>query len=280
MALGPCRLFLCLIAVLSAVARSSGAMAASDTQNAVNYSYAAIFGTGSYRVRDQTAFIIRLPLTYTLRESSRAQPGIRLLLPVLAGFYDYDLDEVFKASGPGDAATLSFVPGLELEYVLDDRWRLRPYGQVGLGRDLENRENSLIYLGGAKSHYAFDPSGKWRLAIGNSATFAGYLPDDGDHQSLGILGVGFDLRHPWPALPVGGGTDFATSLIYYRYLDNPSFAQGNDRSKSVNGELEWSLAVAFREPRELLGIELERIGLGFRYGDNIKGIRLVTEFPF
>ena len=29
-----------------------------------------------------------------------------------------------------------------------------------------------------------------------------------------------------------------------------------------------------------MGIEIDRIGLGFRYGDNIKGIRLVKNFPF
>jgi hypothetical protein len=268
------------IAALYAIFLTPGAMAASNAQSVVNYSYAAIFGTGSYRVRDQTAFIVRLPLTHTIRQPSPTQPGITLLLPVLAGFYDYDLDEVFKAGGPGDAATASFVPGLELEYVLDDRWRLKPYGQVGMGRDLENRENSLIYLGGAKSHYALAQSGKWKLAIGNSATFAGYDPDDGEHQSLGILGMGLDLRYAWPVLPARGNTLLATSLTYYRYLDNPSFAQGDDRSKSVNGEVEWSLALAFKEPREFLGIEFERIGLGFRYGTNIKGVRLVTEFPF
>ena len=50
--------------------------------------------------------------------------------------------------------------------------------------------------------------------------------------------------------------------------------------KSISDEFEWGLALDFKKPRSIMGIEFDRIGLGFRYGDNIKGIRLVTKFPF
>jgi hypothetical protein len=219
-------------------------------------------------------------MSYRLREPSPGQPGIRLLLPVLVGFYDYDNDSVLQGSTPGDAATLSFVPGMEFEYVVNERWRLKPYGQVGFGRDLKNNENSLIYMAGINSHYRLPGSGEWKFALGNTVTYAGFDPDDGDTQSLGILGAGIDMISPWKLKMFGKETRLASSLIYYFYADNPSFEQGDDRSKSVNGEFEWSLALDFGEPRKLMGIEFDRIGLGFRYGDNVRGIRVVTKFPF
>ncbi len=266
--------------VLIFVTGESAANSEGDEQSVVNYSYAVFFGTGSYEVNDQTAYVIRAPLAYRIREPSSESPGVKLLLPVLAGFYDYDLDSTLKASTPGDAATLSFVPGLEYEYIVNERWRLKPFGQFGLGRDLENNENSLIYVAGVNSHYSLPGQGKWQFALGNTMAYTGFSPEDGSTQSLGILGAGIDTLFPWKFNLFGKETGIANSLIYYFYLDNPSFEQGDDRSKSVTNEIEWSLALNFEKPRKLMGIEFDRLGLGFRYGDNIWGIRLVTKFPF
>ncbi|MEN8207360.1 MAG: hypothetical protein ABFS24_15335 [Pseudomonadota bacterium] len=132
---------------------------------AYDHSYAVVFGTGVYQVKDQEAFVFRVPLSYRVREPSRERPVIKLLLPALTGFYDYDHDKIFQGESPGGAATLSVVPG-------------------------------------------------------------------------------------------------------------------DNRSKSVSGEFEWGLALDFRKPRNLMGFKFDRIGLGFRYGDNIRGVRLVTRFPF
>lgn len=250
-----------------------------DNDNSVvNYSYAVLFGTGVYEVNDQQAFIFRVPFSHTVREPSYAHPGIKLVLPALAGIYDYD--KISQGDVPDDAATLSFVPGLELEYVMSERWRLKPYGQAGFGRDLKNNENALIYVGGLNSHYKIPTSGKWRFALGNMLAYAGFDPDDGSSQSLGVLGVGIDMIYPWGLHLFGKNTNIANHLIYYSYLDNPGFDQGDDRSRSVRREIEWGLALDFNKPRKIIGIEFDRIGLGFRYGNNIKGIRLVTEFPF
>ena len=61
-----------------------------EAETLINHAYPVIFGTGIYEVNGQTAFIIRAPLSYTLRETSPSQPGMNLLLPLLAGYYDYD----------------------------------------------------------------------------------------------------------------------------------------------------------------------------------------------
>jgi hypothetical protein len=254
------------------------AAAADDERSVVNYSYAVVFGTGVYKVGDQKALVLRAPLSRTLRDASPERPGMRLLLPVLAGFYDYE--EITQGSAPGDAATLSFVPGLELEYLVNDRWRLRPYGQIGLGRDLENRENAIIYSAGVSSLYKFPKTDSRQFALGGMLGFTGFNPDDDDGQSIGILGAGVDIIHPYRIRIFNRETRLANYLVYYLYLDNPNFEQGDEQSKSVRGELEWGLALDFRKARQLMGIEIDRIGLGFRYGGDIKGVRVVTRFPF
>ena len=266
-----------------ALALASGELAAQaldEDNNIVNYSYAVVFGTGVYQVKDQTAFIFRVPFTYSLREPSPERPGMKLLLPALVGYYDYDYDKIFQGDTPGDAATLSFVPGLEFEYVMNERWRLKPYGQFGFGRDLKNNENARIAVGGVSSHYRIPHEGKWRYALGNTAIYTSYNPDNGGTQSMGILGVGIDLIYPWGLTVFGKESNLANYLIYYLYLDKPGFEQGDGRSESVSGEFEWGLALGFEKPSKFLGFEFERIGLGLRYSDDTKGIRLVTSFPF
>lgn len=270
----------CTVTALICFLHTLTAQASNNDRGMVNYSYAVFFGTGAYRVKDQTAYVVRVPLSRTMRKPAQERPGIKWLLPALTGFYDYDYDDALKGSAPGHAATMSFVPGLEFEYVMNERWRLKPYGQIGLGRDLKNNENALIYVGGANSHYQLPGLGKWRFALGNTITYTGFNPDDQAAQSMGILGAGLDIIYSWNLRLFEKQTNLANSLIYYWYLDNPDFEQRNNRSQSVNGEFEWSLAVNFAKPYDIMGIKIDRIGAGFRYGNNIKGIRLVTKFPF
>ena len=157
--------FLQWIAILVLCSGAFPARAQEEKRNLVNYAYAVLFGTGVYKVNDQKAFVLRIPFSYRLGESSATQPGATLLLPVLAGYYDYNFDDALRGSLPGEAATQSFVPGLQLDYHIDDDWRIQPYGQFGIGRDLKNNENAWIYLGGLSSLYMLPGSGTWRFSL-------------------------------------------------------------------------------------------------------------------
>jgi hypothetical protein len=269
-----------LALALSCTEQPVNAQTLDENDNRVNYAYAVLFGTGAYKVNDQTAFVLRLPFAYQVREATPSEPGLTLLLPVMMGYYDYDLGSAFQGELPGDAATQSFVPGIEAEYRVNPAWRLSPYGQLGVGRDLKNNENALIYVGGISSHYTFNGFDRWRFALGNSAAYLGYDPDDGGTQTFGVFAVGIDMIYPWHFSIAGRRTRFTNYLAYNWYLDTPGFEQGESSSKSVSGEAEWGLALGFAKPPRLLGVEFDRIGLGFRYGNDIKGIRLITRFPF
>ena len=95
-----------LLTVCPVLAEESG-----DDENVVNYAYAVIFGTGAYKVKDQKAFLFRLPFSYQVHETPPPQPGLRVLLPAIVGYYDYN--NIFEGDLSSDAAVTSFVPGLE-----------------------------------------------------------------------------------------------------------------------------------------------------------------------
>lgn len=274
--------FLCCVLFLMCIF-CAGVLKAQEIteENAlVNYAYAVIFGTGVYEVNGQTAFILRAPLSYTIRETSSDQFGIQLLLPALVGYYDYSYDKAFKGKLPGEAASVSFVPGVELEYELSERWYVKPFTQVGIGRDLKNNVSTLVYRGGVTSKYTIPNQGKWRFLLGTELAVAGYKTESVSNDTMGIIALGIDAVYPWGVSLLGVETSIANYLTYYWYLDSLNFLEETYFSEKVSGEFEWGIALGFEEPLEILGLELHRIGLGFRYGDDIKGIRIISDFPF
>ena len=199
---------------------------------------------------------------------------------MLAGYYDYDYDKAIQGKLPGESASLSFVPGVELDYELSDLWHVRPFTQVGVGRDMKEYVSSLIYTGGITSNYSIPYDGKWRFILGTELALAGYKTESEPNDTLGVVALGIDAVYPWGVSLFGVETNIANYLTYYWYLDSLNFLKEAYQSENVSGEFEWGIALGFEEPLVIMGLEVERIGFGFRYGDDIKGIRIITEFPF
>ncbi len=250
-----------------------------DDENLVNYAYASVFGTGFYRAGDQTVTVLRLPFSYSLREADDEYWGVRLLLPVTAGFHDFDTGSALEGQTADDVATLSFVPGLGLEIPLSRRWLLKPYANLGLGAELDSDEYSYIYVGGVSSRYRL-PSERYALTLGNGLFYAGYTPDNGESDGFASLATGLDVVYPLRFELGSAQAGIGTYFIYHLYLDDPKFAVSQDQSTTLDDEYEIGLAVVPDSSFRLLGIRLQRLGLAYRFGNELDAVRLVTDFPF
>ena len=124
-----------------------------DDQDLINWYYAATFGTGIYTAGDRTVGVLKIPVSRTLRKSSDDQWGLRLILPVTIGVYDFSFDSVVEDGLPDRLNTLSFVPGLEFEKRIVPRWLLKPYASAGAGWELGGDESAVIYDVGLRSRY-------------------------------------------------------------------------------------------------------------------------------
>jgi len=49
---------------------------------------------------------------------------------------------------------------------------------------------------------------------------------------------------------------------------------------AAQAEIQLGLAIGRDPPMKMLGITIDRLGLGFRFSDNRDGIKLITRFPF
>lgn len=243
-----------------------------------NWYYAAVYGTGVYRVGEETVGVLRAPLGYRLRETGDQQWGLRVTMPVTAALAEFDLSD-FNL-GNVHASGLSVMPGIEAEIPLASGWLLKPFLNVGGGWEFERSSSALIYSAGATVvNYAYHDNG-WRTMLGGRLTFAGYHSGD-EGSRLGALagGAGIDIPVDFeiagrPAL-VGVQV---TGTVYFNRLE---FLLPSSPEKQVLGEAEIALTLGVRKPYEFLGAAIDRVGLGFRKGsDGLKGLRLVGSFPF
>ncbi len=251
-----------------------------DDQDLINWYYAATFGTGIYTAGDRTVGVLKIPVSRTLRESGDDQWGLRLILPVTFGFYDFSFDTVIEDGLPDRINTFSFVPGLEFEKRIVPRWLLKPYASVGAGWELGGEESAVIYDVGLRSRFRMGEHRETVLSLVNWLSLAGFYPSGGHHEPLGMLAIGVDVEVPF------GGTLFGRSFvlsilpIYYYYFRRLRFAEFDDPDNKIHEEGELAISVLAKQPFTVLGMNVDRVGVAVRYNPDVKGFRIFTTLPF
>lgn len=243
-----------------------------------NWYYASAYGTGVYKIGDETVGVLRLPFSYQLRKANDDQWGVRITLPVTAALAEFDLSN-FQL-GKTSVAGLSVLPGVEIEIPLAPNWALKPFINVGGGQEFQNDTTALIYSTGASTLYTRPLDNGWRSMLGGRLSFAGYRAGEEDSQLAALAGGGgVDIPID---LEIAGRRAFLgvqmTGTVYFNKLQ---FLLPGYDEKRVLAETEIALTLGISKPVDFFGVGFDRIGLGYRRGtDGLKGIRLVASFPF
>lgn len=249
-----------------------------DVDQLFNWYYAAVYGTGVYRIGDETVGVVRAPFGYRLREAGEDQWGVRLTVPVTAALAQFDLDD-FNL-GNVYATGLSVLPGVEAEIPLAPRWTLKPFINAGVGWEFERDGSAFIYSTGATLVHRKPLDNGWLSQAGARLTFAGYKAGDEGSRLLALAGGGgvdIPIDMTIAGRPALLGLQ-VTGTIYFNKLE---FLLPGSAEKQVLGEAEVAVTLGVRKPVEFLGASFDRVGLGFRKGsDGLKGLRLVGSFPF
>jgi hypothetical protein len=267
----------CLVAVPGLYAQTR---TVEDDQDLINWYYAATFGTGIYTAGDRTVGVLKIPLSRTLRESGDDQWGLRLILPVTLGVYDFSFDSVIEDGLPDRLNTLSFVPGLEFEKRIIPRWLLKPYASVGAGWELDGDESAVIYDVGLRSRYRLGRHRETEFSLVNRLSLAGFYPSGGHHEPLGMFAIGVDVEVPFRGTLFGRPIVMSIVPIYYYYFSRLSFPELNDPDNKIHEEAELAFSVLAKKPFKVLGINVDRVGIALRSSDVVTGIRIFTTLPF
>ena len=256
--------------------------AADDPNDLLNYSFAVWVGSGVYKVSsaNKRFAVLRVPMAYTLRPSDydkaefRDKLGFRLLLPaVLALQEETDTNFTYGAA--------AFVPGLEVQIPVNKYWTLKPFGQLGVGKDSDGGNLEYIYGGGARSLIRF-PWEKFVFNIGNSVILAeNRRSTKNETNGFSMLEAGLDVRHPIGLTFRDRQLDASVFFVASRFFNRVEFFEDGGDTERVNVIYTFGLTLGTDEPFSIWKVNLDRVGIDYRWGNaGFRGIGFNLGFPF
>jgi len=247
----------------------------------MHWAYASFFGTGWYNIEGGgEVYALRVRPGWTWRESAIDSDGNRSLgfqfrLPLTLGLHKFDFGEIGEALDLDNASAISFVPGVEIEIPVNQRWMLKPIAYAGWGTELRHSNYAWIYWAGLKSRLAFK-SGDLDWALVNSLSYVGYNPSVGDNADVVPLLTALEFQRPMGDVMMGGDQVFLNwHVAYTKQLDDPGlqlgFRSSDTEFTSKNVADQWELSIAFSKGSERMRwwlLSWDRVGLAYKASSN------------
>jgi len=249
-------------------------------EKVVNYAFATRLGSGIYQVDGRTVQVYRLPFSWTPRRETPDHFGVRLTLPVTIGFFDFQPRDVVESGVPQHLDTLSFVPGLELRFPVRDNWLLMPYVEAGMAADRTGETRAYVYTAGVRSVADFT-SGRFRLTLGDDAVYtrvdagAGEQPGD----DFAAIQVCLEARHGMGFSAWGKEADYALYATLDLQYGDPHFPIDHEDRSRLDDQYEVGVTFGRAEPAKIWGVELPRLGFGYRFASGVSVFRFVIGLP-
>jgi hypothetical protein len=244
-----------------------------------SYAFAHEFGSGVYDFNGHTLQVYGLPFAWTIRDLDDQGPGVRLRLPVTLGFLDFEAKDVLETGLPTSVDSLSFVPGVEIEFHVGDQWRALPYAQAGVSLSSRDDVEARLYGTGLRAERDFDMApyaGLYASELIYSAVDyrSGDLPNDDFVRWRNAV----EASRSTGRTLAGRDVDWGWFAIADWYVDPPTGPATGVRAPPV--QLESGVVFGTRTTWYLLHMPLPRIGLSYRFAGDLSSIRLVIGAPF
>ena len=269
-----------LLSVLSvATADEAGAQQEDAESNAelINFPFSSQ-SMQFFSIAGQSTQVYRLPIGVWLRRPEAHPWGVKLRTSVSFGSYDFELSQ-----GAGQLTrrleTVSILPGVELYVPLTENWTLKPFIEVGGGRDLNAREWSLLYSSGVRSLAIFRRKG-YDLRLGNRIDYSGSsLLDGGQGGGFGRFEVGLEMMRPLGFELSGNRATWSLFAAHRRYFDLEIFDLAGTE---INLDYQHEVGVTVgTEPRtKLWFFKAPRVGVSYRWAPGFTAWLVNFGFPY
>ena len=243
----------------------------------INYVFATDLGSGVYDLDGRTLQIYRYTYRKDLRETREDRTGVRFVLPVTAGFFDFNPVDVVSEGPPTRVDSFSVVPGLELDYLLRDDWHVIPYVRTGFSV-ASSSVDGWLYGAGVKIERHTDFHG-WDAFLRGEFAYAGvaYRHDTPGDQFVRVRqafdftrGTGWRLR--------GRELEIGWYAIFDQIIDPPTAPLAAVEKAPIQAEFGFTLAT---RPRvKIWKFDAPRLGFGYRLAGELSAWRFVIGAPF
>jgi hypothetical protein len=248
-----------------------------DTGSQTPHPFALGTWGGDSPVDGTEVYDFRIPASFKVFSSDRDDWGLRIRFVLYGGIYDFNLDDAIDLDLRFES--LAATPGVEFLVPVGKGWILKPFAEIGYGHDFDNALGFGVWSVGMRTIVTW-PVSTWYLSFGTKFQYLSTFTSDlAFADDYGEIRLGFDARHPLPFAIGGNQADLSGYFIRRQWVD--AFIAKEDFDPL---EIRYTNELGFTfgtTPRiKLWFIPLPRIGLGYRWGPHIKGIRLNFGFPF
>lgn len=220
---------------------------------------------------------IRIPLSFRVFTSDRDDWGLRVRLVLYGGIYDFTVEEAIDLDLKFES--LAATPGVEFLVPVGKGWILKPFAEVGYGRDFDNDLGFGVWSVGLRTIVTW-PVKKWHLSLGTKVQYLSTFTSDlAFADDYGEIRLGFDARHPLPFTIAGNQAEISGYYIRRQWVDAFIAKEGFDPFE-IQYTNEFGFTFGTDPKIKLWFFRLPRIGLGYRFGPNVSGWRLTFNFPF
>ena len=266
-----------ILTVLAAILVIAIPAFAQDPGEPVFHPFAFGFTGGDSGVPDTRVYDVRIPASFKIFAADDDDWGLRIRLVVYAGVYDFTVEDAIDFNYKFQS--LAATPGVEFLVPVGGGWILKPFAEIGYGRDFDDDLDFGVWSVGMRS-IATWPVKKWDLSFGTELKYLStFTATDAVKSDFGEIRLGFDARHPLPFSLGGNQTDLSGYFIRRQYVD-AFIAREESEALEIQYTNEIGLTFGTTPKVKLWFFPLPRIGLGYRFGPNIKGVRLNFGFPF
>lgn len=243
----------------------------------IHHAFATELGTGVYDIGGQSIFVVRVAPEIALRKAGERQPGVRLLLPMAAGSFDFNPLDGLEPDVPERIDSFSLMPGLAFDFPRGDGWRLTPWLRAGASFSDGHSDGRLLGAGlrlawtGPLQGFEVDRVHELVLA---AVDYRGDVPSD---RFLRFRN-GLDVRRATVRLTPNRRLLAGVYAIADVVTDPPQVPlEAGEQSM-----MQMELGVTFNtEPRPRIGRwRWPRLGFGYRLAGDFSGWRIVVGAPF
>ncbi len=271
-----CCLFVLLALVVNtSVSRQASAADDRAAVSTINHAFATELGTGFYDIGGRSVFLFSFVPSVDLRTADSTHPGVRLVVPMSAGSFDFVPDDAIGGDLPDRIDTYSIAPGFEFDFLLARNWILTPWARAGMSF-AGGTSDGVVWGTGVRLNRDMDLG---ELAV-TQRHEAGLVTVNYSHQRDDrFLRLRNALDLQYPTVPLGARHRLLVGL--YGILDvvpDPPAAPEGVKPSVV----QFEAGVTFNGlPRPKLGpLNWPRLGVGYRFAGQFSGWRIVLGAPF
>jgi hypothetical protein len=243
----------------------------------INYVFATDLGSGVYDLGGRTLQIYRYTYRKDLRETRAGHVGVRFVLPVTAGFFDFTPVDVISEGPPTRVDSFSVVPGFELDYLLKDDWHLIPYVRAGFSI-ASSSVDGWLYGAGARLERQSDFHG-WNAFVRSEAAYAGVsYRHETPSDKFFRLRQAFDLTRATRMTLRGREIETGLYAVFDLVVDPPTAPVAG--AKKVPIQAEFGFTLSTRPRLKIWKFDAPRIGVGYRLAGELSSWRFVIGAPF